>query len=115
MLNPQNMFLNIQDFDNFNGTRILVVEYNALKSCIPSSWKKLFLQNNNPIQTLLLDPGLIWNDQKNNFYHKKQGFIQKPDYGKIKAPTSIEIWVNLYPFMDNYNWKDIYIIPFKYT
>ena len=34
---------------------------------------------------------------------------------KIKPPTSIECWVNLYPFMENYDWKEIYTIPFKYT
>ena len=26
----------------------------------------------------------------------------------------LETWVNLYPFLDNYDWKDIYMIPFKY-
>ena len=33
---------------------------------------------------------------------------------KTKVPTSIETWINIYPFMENYNWRCIYIITFEY-
>ena len=38
MLDPHNMFLNIEDFNNNNQTNMNILEYNALKCCIPSSW-----------------------------------------------------------------------------
>ena len=33
----------------------------------------------------------------------------------IKTPTAIDTWINIYPFLENYDWKDIYMIPFKYA
>ena len=35
-----------------------ILEYNALKSCIPKAWKKLFLQNTNTSQKLSVEPYL---------------------------------------------------------
>ena len=34
---------------------------------------------------------------------------------KIKPPTAVESWVNLYPFLEQFDWKEIYAIPFKKT
>ena len=41
MLNPQNIFLDIQGFNDSNNTNITILEYNTLKSCIPKAWKSL--------------------------------------------------------------------------
>lgn len=49
MLNPQNTFLDVQEFNN-NNTNISILEYNALKSCILGSWKKIFIHKNNVAQ-----------------------------------------------------------------
>ena len=101
MLNPQNMFLNIQDFNSNNSTRISVLEYNALKSCIPSAWKKLFLQNNNPIQKTLLEPSVqIGMIKKPISIIKSKELYQNLIMEKNKPPTSIETWVNRYPFYE---------------
>ena len=34
---------------------------------------------------------------------------------KSKPPSAIETWVNIFPFLEQYNWKDIFNIPFKYV
>ena len=34
---------------------------------------------------------------------------------KTKEPTAIESWINIFPFMENYDWERIYTIPFKYV
>ena len=35
---------------------------------------------------------------------------------KMKSPTAVESWVNLYPFLEKFDWEEeIYAIPFKYT
>ena len=33
---------------------------------------------------------------------------------KTKPPRSIKTWINLYPFLEQYDWKKIYKITFKY-
>ena len=33
----------------------------------------------------------------------------------MKTPTAIESWINLYPVIENYDLKEIYMIPFKYV
>ena len=34
---------------------------------------------------------------------------------KIKTATAIGTWINIYPFLENYHWKDMYMILFKYA
>ena len=34
---------------------------------------------------------------------------------KSKPPTSIETWLDIYPFMESYDWRDIFQIPFTTT
>ena len=40
MYNLQNTFLELQDFNNANKTKLGILEYNALKSSIPNTWGK---------------------------------------------------------------------------
>ena len=116
MLNQQNTFVDVREFNNNNNTNISILEYNALKSCIPGSWKKIFIQKNNVAQNQSLEPSLLIGTIK-----KKISIIKSKELynclimNKIKPPTSLETWVNLYPFMENYDWKEIYTIAFKYT
>ena len=34
---------------------------------------------------------------------------------KKNPPTAIESWVNIYTFLERYDWKVVSSIPFKYT
>ena len=32
---------------------------------------------------------------------------------KFEAPTSINTWLDRFPFLENINWRDIYELPYK--
>ena len=115
MLNPQNTFLSIQEFNNNNNTNISIMKYNALKCSLPNLWKKMIIQNNNIAKTQSLQPNIrIGNVIKPISLIKTKEMYNNLIIEKIKPPTSIETWINLYPFLEQYDWKEIYKIPFKY-
>ena len=116
LLSQQNTFLNIVDFNQYNNTNITTLEYNALKSCIPSLWKKTFIQNNNNIEILTTEPTInIGNLKKSISKTTSKELYQSIILHITKIPTAIESWINIFPFMEKYDWKSIYTIPFKYV
>ena len=116
LLSPQNTFLSIKDFNEYNQTNITILEYNALKSCIPPLWKKTFLQNNNTIEIHSTEPTVTIRNLKRTITKTtSKELYQYMILHKTKVPTAIETWINIYPFMENYDWKCIYTIPFEYT
>ena len=116
MLTPQNEFLNIQEFNNKNQTNLTQLDYNALKSSIPKEWKILFLQNRNDIYIQSTEPNIkIGNINKSISIIKSKELYNNLIIKKIKAPTAIECWIDIYPFLERYDWKEIYNIPFKYV
>ena len=89
MLNPQNTFLDVQEFNN--NTNISILEYNALKSCIPGSWKKIFIHKNNVAQNQPLEPSLlIGTIRKTISITKSKELYNSLIMNKIKPPTSLE-------------------------
>ena len=116
LLSQQNTFLNINDFNHNNEMNISVLDYNALKTCIPNTWKRVFLQNNNVIESQPLEPMLlIGNLKKPISLITSKDIYRKLIMENIKTPTAIDTWINIYPFLENYDWKDIYMIPFRYV
>ena len=116
MLTPQNEFLNIQEFNNKNQSNLTQLDYNALKSSIPKEWKTLFLQNRNDIYIQSTEPNIkIGNINKSISIIKSKELYNNLIINKIKAPTAIECWIDIYPFLEKYDWKEIYNIPFRYV
>ena len=116
ILSPQNTFRSLQDFNQLNQTNINVLEYNALKSCIPKSWKRKFLENDIAAEVKPIEPAIQINNTKKVISLITSKELYKTlILQKMKTPTAIESWINLYPFMENYDWKEIYMIPFKYV
>ena len=117
MISQQNTLLNHTDFNNQNQTVLSILEYNALKSCIPKNWKKIILKNNmNNIVIETVKPAVtIFNIKKEIGTIKSKELYGHLILQKIKTPSSVETWIDTYPFLEQYNWKDIYIIPFKYV
>ena len=63
----------------------------------PSSWKQIFLWNTNTAQVLSLEPSIhIGNIKKTVTIIKSKELYNNLIMDKIKPPTSIECWVNLY-------------------
>ena len=116
MLDPLNNFFCIKDFNLKNETALTILDYNALKSSIPSTWKNIMLRNTNQIKKESHEPKLLINNiRKPITLIKSKELYNNLVIEKIKTPTAIETWINMYPFLEKYDWKAIYSIPFNYT
>ena len=61
MLDPLNMFISIKDFNIKNETDQTILDYNALKSSIQITWKKIILRNTNQAKYESHKPKLLIN------------------------------------------------------
>ena len=66
ILSQQNTFINLEDFNKLNQTNIDTLEYNALKSCIPKSWKRKFLENYNAAEVKPIEQTIQINNPHSN-------------------------------------------------
>ena len=119
MINEHNTFLTQDEFNRENNTVVTTLQYNALKSALQKSWKRKITSNriNSKTKDQLKSatPTLkIKNSIKEISIIKSKALYEDIITVKSQPPTVLETWVNLYPFLDNYDWKDIYTIPFKY-
>ena len=96
------------------------LQLSSIKSAIPKTWKEKLKTIHEPIQ----DERLI---RSNNPY-TKIGMETKPLHkitnkqitnklliNTIKPPTSIETWINIFPFLETEDWDPIFIRTFKTT
>ena len=63
-LSPQITSRSLQDLNQLNQININVLEYNALKSCIPKSWKRKFLENQSAADVKPIEPTIQINNTK---------------------------------------------------
>ena len=65
-----------------------------------------------------------WSDDVALYIDKKLLPIQKVNNNlvynyliraKTKQPTSLNTWVELYPFLEKFNWRDVFTLPYKTT
>ena len=116
MINPQNVFYTTPEFNNLNKTNLTQLDYNALKSSIPKKWKTIFIQNHNKVSIHPTEPSInIGNINKPISLIKSKDMYNNLILNKMKPPTSIDCWIDIYPFLETYDWKNIYSIPFKYV
>ena len=62
MLDPLNNFFCIKDFNFKNETTLTILDYNALKSSIPITWKKIILRNTNQTKKESHEPKRLINN-----------------------------------------------------
>ena len=117
MISPYNALLNHAEFNIQNKTNLSVLNYNALKSCIPRDWKHAIVTGKkNNVNTETVNPIITINNiRKDITIVKSKELYTHLILQKSKPPSSLETWVNLFPFLEQYNWKDIFNIPFKYV
>ena len=117
ILNNNGKFINLTEFNNKYNTNSSQLSYNSLLCSIPKNWKKdiksIFPTNNleqwkfnNEILTnIIKNPKPIENLTSKDIYI---ALIRK----KIKPPTAIETWINIYPFLEDIDWEKIFQIPY---
>ena len=88
MINPQNVFNTIREFNNINKTNLTQLDYNALKSSIPKNWKTIFIQNHNNISIQPIKPTIkIGNINKPISLIKSKYMYNNLILYKIKPPA----------------------------
>ena len=90
----------------------------TLKTIIPPQWRKTIKQGWNQNDNIrrpdnpLIKINTLWKPIENI---TSKNINQKSVYKKIKKPTAQEMWVNIFPFLENLEWDKIYLLPYKIT
>ena len=91
---------------------------NSLTTAIPFSWKKSIKENLNNIDISKIspEPHLCINSVLKPISKIKNTQIYLRLINKLtKTQTSIETWVNIFPFLDTQDWNSIYKTIFTVT
>ena len=123
ILSNDGLILPIEVLNQSINSNIHLLKYNALISAIPKKWKETTRRNiinlNNIVHPVLLSENTpqIKIRGKNKFISK---VTSKQIYGKFiedrtEAPTAINTWVNIYPFLETINWNHIFTLSFETT
>ena len=89
--------------------------YNCMLTAVPVIWKKQVMHEKlNNIER--------WSDDVMLYINKKLIPIEKVSSKLVythlikentKPPTSLNVWVELYPFLENFNWSHVFRLPYK--
>ena len=115
----RNGFKAIQTVNQTCNVRLNILNYNSIKSAIPKKWKTTLVNDANLTPDYKLDNNIPY-IRFSNCSKPITKVTSKDIYihlliDKIEQPTSVEKWTNIYPFLENFDWKDFYKIPFIYT
>ena len=103
--------------DNLNlslDTNLTQLSYNSIISAIPKEWKQKIKEigtrpenrSSDEIQINVDKLVPISNITSKKIYNELIRFRSKP-------PTSLKSWIELYPFLEKYNWNDTFVLPYK--
>ena len=94
------------------------MEYNILTSSIPKSWIKTLKSNGNCYSIkACADETLPY--LRTNTILKPINLIKTKDIywefiNKLSEPiTSLDTWIEIYPFLGNIDWKGVFLLPYK--
>ena len=96
-------------------SRLNLMSYNSVITSIPKHWKESL--TNKP-----LDLKMCWPEDIQIKIQNKYVSLKKVKNNEIyrqlittisKAPTSIETWIETYPFLETHDWKDSFCLPYK--
>ena len=96
-------------------THLSEMFYNSVVSSIPQVWKKKLRPVQIPKEGQGTDEINIKVDSKWTPLSKTNSKLIYESLLKqiIKPPTSINTWIEIYPFLEKFNWTDTFILPYK--
>ena len=112
--------INKQHFEEKLNEKTTILKYTSIVRSIPKEWKdKIVKPDYNPsIKTLdLTEEPQIKIKNKFKILEKvtsKEIYINLIEK-IIEVPTAINTWLDIYPFMENIDWKEIYELPYNIT
>ena len=97
-----------------------MISYNSIVTAIPSKWKEILKQKVPLEKTEFEDKGTEIRLKVGNRFKAITKLINKEIYQylislKYESPKAIDTWVNLYPFLDRFDWKTIFKLSFENT
>jgi len=117
IINASNgLFLNKNAIEELYNCRVTAMEYNSIKSAIPAAWK-LAVKNCKDLNKISIL-------NHNNIYANIKGKLKplleintKEIYSEFlrpytTSPTSINTWIEAYPFLETLDWRDIFKLPY---
>ena len=91
--------------------------YNCVLTAIPSNWKiKVANKHQNNVERWPENVVFHVNDRPIPVQKVTSKFVYAHLIKqKTKPPTSLNVWIDLYPFLEKINWSDIFQLPYKIT
>lgn len=111
-------FKSLNEINTSLNLNLKQLNLNSIVSAIPTPWKRLIksrkLHSTDYTHITTNEPYIKIG---NNLKHLSK-VTTKELYNKIvgltiKAPTALEKWIDMYPFLESYNWDSIFLIPFR--
>ena len=110
-------FKSLIDLNEHHNLTINMLAYNSIISAIPKEWKKKILNVQN-IEIEIINDSIpsffIRNTHKPIITLKNKDFYTTLIMEKTMPPSSINKWIDTYPFLEKYNWSDIYKLTNRY-
>ena len=112
----------IKSYENFritNGANLNNLEYNSIVSAIPQNWKQTIKNSTVDIINLKNEECYIYLENKTKpiILQKLTNKLmyQSIIHPSLKPATAIDTWINIFPFMETQDWKNIYTLTRKLT
>ena len=99
-----------------------MLKYNSIIQSFPKKWRETITRTvkTTNIETIIeVTNNIIIQIKVNNRVVNLDKVTSKQIYStlimqnKFETPTSINTWLDRFPFLENINWRDIYELPYK--
>ena len=103
------------------GIQVTMLKYNSIIQSFPKKWREKITKTSqtNNIKTIIENKNSdIVEIKVNNRVTNLEKVTSKQIYStlmqdKFEPPTSINTWLDRFPFLENIDWKDIFELPYK--
>ena len=109
IINDNGEFFSLSQLNDAHSTKLDVLSYNRILSAIPSKWKKILKQDKNYKCKITKNPGIFLKGRFTQVTKVNNKALYWIVTGKkIQEPTSVEKWIENYPFLESAPWKKIF-------
>ena len=118
IINEDGNFLSLNNLNVRLNSNLSILQYNSLISSIPKAWKDILRKRAQEIDIEQEDMGWEPNVTINGI-NKGIAKIKSKDLYHLlisrvcKMPTSIDTWINIYPFLEQQDWDLVFKLPYK--
>ena len=119
IVNTNGGFVELNEAKEVLGIELNDLLYNSIKTAIPRTWKNIIKRDIHKSEYSVTNGCMPHINQNNQLIPliklKNRQIYNKLITKKSNPPTSINTWINLFPFLESLEWKTIYISNHKIT